>query len=139
MKFLLLAYGDESKSSALTESDMRALGEKCNAYDAELRNTGRLLASGSLGWGARKLRLERGTLRVTDGPFVETKELVGGFVIIEAEDFDDAVHIASLHPAARMGEEIGWGIELRPMEHCQLKDVALTVHGTERLGSTGVR
>jgi hypothetical protein len=139
MRFLLLAYGDESKSSALTESDMRALGEKCSAYDEELKNTGRLVASGSLGWGATTLRLERGKLRVTDGPFIETKELVGGFVIIEADDFDEAVRIASLHPAARMGEDLGWGIELRPMEHCQLKDVALTVHGTERLGSTGVR
>ena len=124
MKFLLLAYGDESKSSALTESDMRALGQKCTAYDADLKKTGRLVASGSLGWGARKLRLERGRLRVSDGPFIETKELVGGFVIIEADDFDDAVRIASLHPAARMGEELGWGIELRPMEYCQLKRVA---------------
>ena len=89
-----------------------------------LKKTGRLIVSGSLGWGARKLRLERGKLRVTDGPFIETKELVGGFVIIEAADFDEAVRIASLHPAARMGEELGWGIELRPMEYCELKRVA---------------
>ena len=124
MRFLVLAYGDESKSAALTESDMRALGEKCSAYDEELKDTGRLVANGSLGWGAKKLRLERGKLRVTDGPFIETKELVGGFVIIEADDFDEAVRIASLHPAARMGEELGWGIELRPMVYCQLKKVA---------------
>ena len=124
MKFLLLAYGNEEKSAKLTESDMRALGEKCNACDAELAKTGRVAMSGSLGWRAKRLRLERGKLRVTDGPFLETKELVGGFVIIEAEDFDEAVQIASLHPAARMGEELGWGIELRPMEHCQLKQYA---------------
>jgi len=124
MRFLLLAYGDESKSSALTEREMRALGEKCSTYDEELKNTGRLVASGSLGWGAKRLRLERGKLRVTDGPFIETKELVGGFVIIEADDFDEAVRIASLHPAARMGEELGWGIELRPMEYCELKRLA---------------
>ena len=121
MKFLLLAYGDEQKSAALSESRMRALGETCSAYDEELRQTGRLVASGSLGWGAKSMRLRRGKLTVTDGPFSEAKELVGGFVIIEAADYDDAIRIASLHPAARMGEELGWGIELRPMEQCQLK------------------
>lgn len=121
MKFLLLAYGDEQKSAALSEADMRALGEKCSAYDEELRKTGRLVSSGSLGWDAKSMRLRRGKLTVTDGPFTEAKEVVGGFVIIEAADYDDAIRIASLHPAARIGEELGWGIELRPMEHCQLK------------------
>ena len=124
MKFLCLAYGDEQKVSSLSESEMRALGEKCNAYDEELKKTGRLVASGSLGWGKKTLRLERGKLKVTDGPFIEGKELVGGFVIIEAADYDEAVRIASLHPAARMGEELGWGIELRPMESCQIKVLA---------------
>ena len=64
------------------------------------------------------MRLKDGKLTVTDGPFAETKEVVGGVVIIEAPDFDAAVKLASLHPAARMGEELGWGIELRPMDHC---------------------
>jgi hypothetical protein len=118
---LLLAYGDERKSAALSETEMRALGEKCSAYDEELRRTGRLVASGSLGWSAKSMRLRRGKLTVTDGPFSEAKELVGGFVIIEATDYDEAIRIASLHPAARIGEELGWGIELRPMEQCQLK------------------
>ena len=121
MKFLVLAYGDEQKSARLTESDMRTLGAKCAAYDDELRRTGRLVASGSLGWGAKSMRLQSGKLTVTDGPFIEAKELVGGFIIIEADDYQDAVRIASLHPAARMGEELGWGIELRPMEQCQLQ------------------
>jgi hypothetical protein len=123
MKFILLAYGNEAESAKLTESQMRELGDKCNAYDAELNATGRVTMSGSLG-GSKRMRLERGKLRVTDGPFLETKELVGGFVIIEAENFDEAVQIAMLHPAARMGEELGWGIELRPLDRCVLKDYA---------------
>jgi CheY-like chemotaxis protein len=56
-----------------------------------------------------------------DGTIPIGKELVGGFVIIEAADYEEAIRIASLHPAARMGEELGWGIEVRPMEYCQLK------------------
>jgi hypothetical protein len=124
MKFLCLAFGDEKKSAALTEGEMRALGEKCAAYDEELRKTGRLVGAGSLGWSAKTMRRKDGKLIVTDGPFSEAKEIVGGFVIIEARDQDEAVEIASLHPAARMGEELGWGIELRPMEQCQLQEIA---------------
>ena len=120
MKFMLLAYGDEEKMAKLTESDMRSLGERCHGYDEELRKTGRVVVTGSLGFAARTLRSKGGRLKITDGPFIETKELVGGVIIIEADDFDDAVKVASLHPAARMGEELGWGIELRPMGECLL-------------------
>ncbi len=53
----------------------------------------------------------------------------GGVVIIEAPDFDAAVRLASLHPAARMGEELGWGIELRPMDYCPAIREAEAAHG----------
>jgi hypothetical protein len=124
MRFLLLAFGNEEKSSALGESELRALGEKCAAYDEEMGKTGRVVGSGSLGWLSKTMRLKGGKLKVTDGPFIEAKEVVGGFVIIEAKDFDEAVEIAKLHPAARMGEEFGWGIELRPMENCEFIEIA---------------
>ena len=56
---------------------------------------------------------------VTDGPFVETKEQVGGFFIIEARDLDEAIRVASNHPAANIGGEIGWAVEVRPIEAYQ--------------------
>ena len=124
MRFLLLAFGDEAKSAALSEAEMHSLGERCAAYDEELRKTGRVLGAGSLGWKSRSMRLDKGKLTVTDGPFVEAKEVVRGFVIIDAKDYNEAFEIAKLHPAARMGENLGWGIELRPMEHCQLIEAA---------------
>jgi len=129
MKFLCLAFGDEKKSAVLTEGEMRTLGEKCMAYDEELRKTGRLVGTGSLGWAAKSMRLKGGKLTVTDGPFTEAKEVVGGIVIIEADSYEEAIRIASLHPAARMGEELGWGIELRPMEDCQLQVIARSARG----------
>jgi hypothetical protein len=129
MKFVLLAYGDEKKMSTLTPPEMRALGAKCKAFDAELHATGRVVGTGSLSWRAKHLRPTPGEAKVTDGPFTETKEVVGGLVIIEADDFDDAVRIARLHPAARVGAELGWWIELRPMETCALKQVALDLTG----------
>lgn len=126
MKYLILAYGNEAKFNELSKGELARIGEQCMAFDAELKATGRLVGGGSLGWGSKSMRLNGGKLTVTDGPFVDTKEVVGGVVIIEADDFDHAVRLASLHPAARIGEELGWGIELRPMEHCVAIEEALT-------------
>ena len=53
---------------------------------------------------------------ITDGPFIETKEQVGGFFIIEARDLDEAIRVASNHPAANIGEQVGWAVEVRPIE-----------------------
>lgn len=124
MKYLLLAYGNEEKCNQLTKEELTALAERCNRYDDELRATGKLVDGWSLTWEAKSLRLKGGKLTVTDGPYIETKEMVGGLIILEAADWDEAVRLASLHPAARMGEELGWAIELRPIEQCMLKSLA---------------
>ncbi len=125
MKYLLLAYGNEAKFNQLSKAELAALGERCMRFDEEMKATGKYVAGGSLSWGSKAMRLKDGKLMVTDGPFVDTKEVVGGLVIIQADSFDEAVKIASLHPAARMGEELGWGIELRPFDQCQAVDEAL--------------
>ncbi|MDI1238060.1 MAG: YciI family protein [Polaromonas sp.] len=52
---------------------------------------------------------------MTDGPYAEARELVGGFFIIEAADKDEAVRVASLYPSATLGESVGWGIEVHPI------------------------
>jgi hypothetical protein len=116
MKYLCLAYGDEEKSKAMTQSEMDALIRNCRTYDEELQKSGHLISGMSLGWGATTLRLRNGKLSITDGPFAATKEVVGGLVLIEAKDLNEAIQVASLHPAARMGEELGWGIEVRQIE-----------------------
>lgn len=118
MKYLCLAYYDEQKFNALSPDDVRALVSQCPAHDATLRSSGRVLLQASLGevrQGAI-IRPRNGKPMVTDGPFAETKEQVGGFFIIEAQDLEDAVRIASKHPAALLGEQVGWGIEVRPIE-----------------------
>lgn len=120
MKYLLLAYGVEERFNNMTEAQRVEIGNQCKAQDVELNATGKVVAGFSLGWGSKSLRRKGRKLVVTDGPFIDTKEVVGGLVIIEAESFEEAVQIASLHPAAQLGEELGFGIELRPMEHCAL-------------------
>lgn len=83
----------------------------------QLKETGRLLVSASLGGpqAAFALRPRGGKPQVTDGPYAEAKEMVGGFFIIEAADRDEAIRTASLHPAATLGEQVGWGIEVHPI------------------------
>ncbi|MFC4258079.1 YciI family protein [Marinobacter lacisalsi] len=118
MKYMLLAYGNEDRFNQMSKDELAEVGEKCGRFDAEMQAAGEVTWAGSLDWSSKSMRLKDGKLTVTDGPFAETKEVVGGVVIIEAPDFDAAVKLASLHPAARMGEELGWGIELRPINCC---------------------
>ncbi len=90
---------------------------QCAAKDAELQATGHLRVSASLG-GAHKvvsIRPREGRPEMKDGPFTESKEIVGGFFIIEAADVEEATKVARLHPAAELGEQAGWGIELHPI------------------------
>jgi hypothetical protein len=118
LKYLCLAYYDPEKMGGMPPDELKAMVGRCPPKDAELKATGRLVLSASLQDrnNTISMRPRGGRPAVTDGPFAEAKELVGGFFIIEAADRDDAIRIASLHPAATLGEQAGWGIELLPIE-----------------------
>lgn len=117
MKYLGLAYFTPERFAAMAPDDVKQLVSQCPALDEKMRATGKLLVSASLGdlehW--KTLRPRGGKTHVSDGPYTETKEVVGGLFIIEADDPDEALRIASMHPAATQGEEAGWAVELIPM------------------------
>ncbi|MFC6279713.1 YciI family protein [Polaromonas aquatica] len=117
MKYLCLAYYDPAEFAAMSPADMKALVSQCPPKDAQLKATGRLRLSASLGEPATAIRLQprSGKTQRIDGPFTEAKELVGGFFIIEAANPDEAVKAASLHPAATLGEGAGWRIDMHPI------------------------
>jgi hypothetical protein len=121
MKYLCLAYYDEKKFDALSKDELRALVSRCSQHDEELRNTGQVVLQGSLGEPktATTIRPRNGKPLVTDGPYTETKEQVGGFFMIEARDLNEAIVIASKHPAAHLGEQVGWAVEVRPIGVCK--------------------
>ena len=129
MKYLCLAYYDEKKFETLTKADMAEIGRKCAPFDGELHRSGHLLEVGSLALtkDSVSLRPNQGKVTVTDGPYAETKEQLGSYFLIEARDLNEAIQVASLHPAARLNEHLGWGIEIRPIETCQV--VAATEPG----------
>ena len=116
-KYLCLAYYNPGQMSAMPPADVQAMVSQCPAKDAQLKATGKLRLSASLGGveAALNLRPRGGKPAVSDGPFSEAKEVVGGFFIIEAADKEEAIRIASLHPAATLGEQAGWGIEVHPI------------------------
>ena len=118
MKYLGLAYFTPEKFAQMPPEDVKALVSQCPALDEKMRATGKVLVSASLGdlehW--RTLRPRAGRTQVTDGPYTEAKEVVGGLFIIDAETPEEAVRLASMHPAATLGEEGGWAVELIPMD-----------------------
>jgi hypothetical protein len=118
MKFLCLAYYDEKKFDAMPKGELDAIVAQCKAHDDALRDGGRLSMIASLAAPAtsKSVRPRNGRPSITDGPYAEAKECLGSFFIIEAADLDQATAEASKHPAAHLGEAIGWGIEVRPIE-----------------------
>ena len=105
MKYLCLVYSQEQVLEGVPDRD-------CVAYDTELRESGRCLASEALEpvATATTIRVRNGRVAITDGPFAETKEQLTGFYLIEAEDLNEAIRLASKIPPARVGS-----IEIRPV------------------------
>ena len=113
MKYLCLVYYDEKTLDALSKSEYDALASEALAYDEEMRKSGHLIVAQPLQpvQSATTLRPRMGKMCITDGPFAETKEQLGGFVLIDAKDLKDAVEVASKIPPARLG-----CIEVRPIK-----------------------
>jgi len=117
MKFLCLGYHDGAAFGALPEKEKDELMQACFAQCVPFRSTGKVREEEMLDSpsSAKTIRPRNGIPTVTDGPFIETKEHLGAFFVIEAENIDDAIAVASLHPGALLGEEYGFGIEVRPL------------------------
>ena len=113
MKFLCLAYEEEKKLDDLSRSEWTALRGETLAYVEILRKSGRLILTNALQSArtAATVRVRNGTPSVLDGPYAETKEQLGGFFLIEANDLDEAIGVAAQWPSARLGS-----IEVRPIE-----------------------
>ena len=105
MRFVCMGYRDESKWEALSEAERAAFLEDCIAFGDELHRGGHVLGGVPLR-DAREgvtLRLRDGRVAVTDGPFAETKEHLGGVLIFEARDLNHAIQLMSRHPGLRGG------------------------------------
>ena len=113
MKYLCLVVYDEKKLEAMSKAELEALEVESLEYDESIRKSGHLIAAGPLQpiSATTTLRVQHGKVSITDGPFAETNEQLGGFVLIDARDLNEAIQLASRIPPARLGS-----IEIRPMK-----------------------
>ena len=109
MKYMLLVYGDEQ---AWDEAEREQCYRDSARIAHEIRSTGQYLAAAPLHpvSTATSVRVREGKRLVTDGPFAETREQLGGYFIIDAKDLDEAIEVAGRLPSARLGT-----VEIRPI------------------------
>jgi hypothetical protein len=117
MRYVCLVYLVEKDMSTMTEREADTCTAECLAYDDALRKTGYLIVAHALQpvETATTVRVRNGKLSATDGPFAETREQLGGFLLIEARDLNEAIQVAGNVPLARRGSiEVRPVMELRP-------------------------
>jgi hypothetical protein len=114
MKYICLGYSEENKWDRLSDDERNLMMEECFAYDDVLRRNGHVLGGEALQStrNAATLRFQNGKVVVTDGPYAETKEQLGGILILEAKDLNHAIQLMSLHPGVRLGGPF----EIRPAD-----------------------
>jgi hypothetical protein len=114
MKYMLLIYGNEEIWSSFTKEDFETLVRETDAHNASLFASGELV--GAYGVAdqvqAKTVRLRDGLPAVTDGPYLEAKEYIGSFYIVDCESLERAIEIAAEMPSAKFKE-----IEIRPLMH----------------------
>lgn len=113
MKYICLGYIDEKKWEALSESEQNVIMDECFAYDDILREKGHFVGGEALQSvrNAATLRWKNNKVSIIDGPYAETKEQLGGLLVLEARDFNHAIQLMSKHPGVKVGP-----FEIRPVE-----------------------
>jgi hypothetical protein len=112
MRYLCLVYADEARLAGLPQAEIDTLIDETMASNEELAASGQLVLAQALEQvdEAVTVRVRDGRLSATDGPFAETNEQLGGFVLVEARDLNEAIRIAGQIPSARIGS-----VEVRPV------------------------
>jgi hypothetical protein len=111
MKYICLGYIEPNKFESMSETERNAMLDECFSYDEELRKNGHFAGGEALQGPqmATTLRWMNGKVSVTDGPYAETKEQIGGILVLEARDLNHAIQLMSKHPGVKAGP-----FEIRP-------------------------
>ncbi len=118
MKYICFGYLDTEKWAKIPPQEQTAMIDRCCAYDEQLKRNGQWVSGDGLQGpeATVNLQFQNGKVAITDGPYAETKELLGGLLIIEARDLNHAVQLISSHPGVQMGRwEIRPAQDLTPM------------------------
>ncbi|MBL0918086.1 MAG: hypothetical protein IBJ14_05250 [Hydrogenophaga sp.] len=117
MKYLGLGHYNRHAVQALGPDRLAAVMRQCEPHMAAIGAMPQLEMHAGLAERTRQILRTGKQIKVIDGPFAESKELVGAVLLIEADSFDEAVRIASLHPTTQVpdGEALGWRMEVHPV------------------------
>lgn len=112
MKYAFTIYGDEAQREAASEEDRQAMSQAYGAVTEEMQEKGVLVAGEGLypSATATTVRVREGDRDVTDGPYAETKEQLGGFYVLDVKDLDEAIEWAAKIPGSQFGS-----VEIRPV------------------------
>jgi len=112
MRYICLVYGDEKQCDEMSKPEFEAYTQEYFVLAEDLKKSGHLLAGDPLQpiKTTATVRVRGGKTSVADGPFIETKETLGGYFTIEARDLNEAIQIAARIPGARYG-----AVEVRPV------------------------
>ena len=124
MKYICLGYMDPKKWETMSESEQNAMMDECFAYDDVLRKKGHFVGGEALqsARNATTLRWRNDRMSITDGPYAETKEQLGGILVLEAKDLNHAIQLMSQHPGVKAG----------PFEIRQVEDLSEMIRESER-------
>lgn len=113
MRFICLGYADPEVFAAMSKEELESAMDECFAYDDELRRGGHFAAGEALQEPKSAVTLRYGAkgVETTDGPYAETKEFLGGILVLEARDLNHAIALMSKHPGVRLGP-----FEIRPAD-----------------------
>ena len=112
MEFMLLIYHNEEEATERPEAEKQQIFQEFAAFTQDIMKSGKRKAGSPLEFTktAATVRVRDGKTMVTDGPFAETKEQLGGYVLVEAKDLDEAISIAARIPSSKYGST-----EVRPV------------------------
>lgn len=119
MKFLCFGYFSPEKMNILPKGEIEAIMSECSPHLKKFYMSGQVIMDIGVEKEVKSLRRENGNFKVTDNALVECDERIGSVFLIEANDMEEAIRIASLHPTTQLdaGEELGWKIEIRPVHY----------------------
>ena len=118
MQFLCVCYYDAAALAKFSPEDFATLAARCAPHDKAFKESGKVRFVGSLVEPPqfKTLRTRGKSVQLVDGPYTSTKEPFGAFFLVEADDIDEAVAVARLHPGTHVADMLGGAIEVRPCE-----------------------
>lgn len=124
MKYLCLGYFNKEKMDELPKEKIDAIMLECQYHLKELYKSGHVLVDAGVTQEVKSLQRVDGKIEVSNGRLTQLKKLIGSAFILEAQDIEEAIQVASLHPTVQIshGEQLGWEIEIRPIDSFEMKE-----------------